>query len=712
MVDTVLLVVDVVEGGMLLGTEQLLKLTSGKQIVLFLNKIDRLCLELRLTPLDAYNRVKQVIEQLNTLVGRVIFRPELGNVLFGSAEGNWSFSLASWAHYWLSSAKRAPLAQLHPDEVAIRLWGSISFDRDTRQFQRLQPGQRPSAVTCIFEPLWKMLRLQLEEPVAKPSKQNAPTPPFICLNPYSKVKLHAPAWHPWMPLVDVLSSNTEYCLPVRVKDEVGCDPRPLLQSDSFLGWVSKWYAADQALVQMWRGSLEAGQSIWLYSSEHTATRPVLTAASIKSMVIPNQGTVEVLSVAMWALVRLEVQDANMLSPFMTISSDPKLSSCLLPPPSTNLLSAPRLRMACEPIHLKDHDRLRGEFMTVLPLCWPSSPLHYTDNSSSWEVHACGELAMDSLMHTLNQAMEMRVSEQPWVDLRETVEGDSRLLCHSTTANGQLRVTVMATGMERKLTEALSTTLPSPAKDPQGLINALIGSPWGWERLAAQSVMAVDSDCILMDETMAGGEDQLVAMLRDALIQGFSWACREGPLVGAPLRGVILRITSISCQSPTLPSFAQVVPAMRRACLAAFLSASPRLMEPLVSWEALAAADVSSVIYELVGRRRGHVLTQDPIGATPLTRLVAQLPLLDTPGLETDCRVATQGAAHCQQQCIGWQLVPGDPLDHSLKPLPLQPSPPPLLARELLLRGRRRRGWPAEVPMARYFEPEQLAELLE
>jgi U5 small nuclear ribonucleoprotein component len=61
------------------------------------------------------------------------------------------------------------------------------------------------------------------------------------------------------------------------------------------------------------------------------------------------------------------------------------------------------------------------------------------------------------------------------------------------------------------------------------------------------------------------------------------------------------------------------------------------------------------------------------------------------GFETDLRCYTQGQAFCQQVFDHWAVVPGDPLDRDIILHPLEPSPPLALARDFMIKTRRRKG---------------------
>lgn len=73
--------------------------------------------------------------------------------------------------------------------------------------------------------------------------------------------------------------------------------------------------------------------------------------------------------------------------------------------------------------------------------------------------------------------------------------------------------------------------------------------------------------------------------------------------------------------------------------------------------------------------------------------------MDSFGFETDLRVATSGLAFPQTVGVKreyeidvshWEIVPGDPLDKSVTILPLEASSGYALARDFMLKTRRRK----------------------
>jgi len=107
LVDGVVVVVDVIEGVMV-NTERLIRhaLQEGLAITLVINKIDRLILELRVKPVDAYYKIRHTLEEVNTIIGGINpdpdlrLSPERGNVAFASTDMAWCFTLRSFAQMY------------------------------------------------------------------------------------------------------------------------------------------------------------------------------------------------------------------------------------------------------------------------------------------------------------------------------------------------------------------------------------------------------------------------------------------------------------------------------------------------------------------------------------------------------------------------------------------------------------------------------------
>jgi hypothetical protein len=131
----------------------------------------------------------------------------------------------------------------------------------------------------------------------------------------------------------------------------------------------------------------------------------------------------------------------------------------------------------------------------------------------------------------------------------------------------------------------------------------------------------------------------------------------------------------------------------------------------------------AAVYTVLARRRGHVTKDTPKPGSPLYTVQAFIPVLDANGFETDLRMATQGQAFCQMHFDHWSVVPGkslvsrhirirpytiytgDPTDTSIKLRPLEPASGQALARDLVLKTRRRKGLSDSIAVSKYLEDE-------
>merc|ERR1712003_48160 len=275
---------------------------------------------------------------------------------------------------------------------------------------------------------------------------------------------------------------------------------------------------------------------------------------------------------------------------------------------------------------------------------------------------------DCIMHDLRKMysdIDVKVAD-PVVSFCETVVETSQLKCFSETPNRKNKLTMICEPMEKGLAEDIETN-----KVDKGLLGAV----------------------------------------RDSVVQGFQWGTREGPLCDEPIRNVKFKILdAVVSEEPLARGGGQIIPTSRRVAYSAFLMATPRLMEPYLICEICAPADCVAAVYTVLARRRGHVVSDQPIAGSPLYTIKAFIPAIDSFGFETDLRTHTQGQAFAVQVFSHWQIVPGDPLDKSVVIRPLEQQPVTALAREFAIKTRRRKGLTDDVTLNKFFDEPMLLEL--
>lgn len=330
----------------------------------------------------------------------------------------------------------------------------------------------------------------------------------------------------------------------------------------------------------------------------------------------------------------------------------------------------------------------------------SYPLLQTKVEESGEhvILGTGELYMDCVLHDLRRLyseIEIKVSD-PVTRFCETVVDQSSIKPYAETPNKKNKISIIAEPLEDGIAEDIenaNVVLEWPVKR----VAKFFQDKYEWDALASRSIWAFGPDDtgpnILLDDTLPTEVDKkLMNSIRESVKQGFQWAVREGPLCEEPIRNTKFRIMDVTlAQEPIYRGGGQIIPTARRVCYSSVMTASPRLMEPLYSVYVTGPAECQDVLYRILERRRGYVLKDEPIAGTALQLIYGSIPVIDSFGFETDVRVATQGQALCSLVFEKWQVVPGDPLDNEMTVPPLQSATGQALARDFVLKTRRRKG---------------------
>jgi U5 small nuclear ribonucleoprotein component len=165
-------VVDAVEG-VCLHTEKIIKqaIIESLDIILCINKMDRLVLELKLTPSDAYHKLKFIIDEFNKVIedNATYFSvktpkfvsPDLKNVVFSSSMYGVVFSLESFARKYNEIHQQ----RVDPKAFAKMLWGDLYYDKNTRKFLKkpIDSSSVRSFIEFILDPMYKIIGYTISE---------------------------------------------------------------------------------------------------------------------------------------------------------------------------------------------------------------------------------------------------------------------------------------------------------------------------------------------------------------------------------------------------------------------------------------------------------------------------------------------------------------------------------------------------------------------
>ncbi|KAL4719058.1 hypothetical protein ACJJTC_015397 [Scirpophaga incertulas] len=745
--DGAVLFVDAAEG-IMLNTERLLRHAVQERVPLTLciNKIDRLILELKLPPADAYYKLRHIIDELNSMLETnqpqdnpdepaIVFSPLLGNVCFASSLYDVCFTLESFAAmYAAGGGVRAP-------DVAAWLWGDVYFNAKTRRFSKKQPhaSAQRSFVEFILEPLYKIfaqvvgdvddtLPAVLSELGIKLTKQESklnvrPLLRLVCSRFFGDfcgfvemVVRHVPSPLDGAPRkVAHTYRGAEGAGDALRGDMLRCE-----QAGRLVAHTTKMYPTDDCtfflvLARIMSGTLYAGQSVRVlgenYSTHDEEDSRVMNVGRLWIYEARYKVEVNRVPAGCWALV--EGIDQPVVKTCTLVAADEDATLHTFRP--LRFYAHAVVKIAVEPVNPSELPKMLDGLRKVNK----SYPLLSTRVEESGEhvILGTGELYLDCVMHDLRNMyseIDIKVAD-PVVSFCETVVETSSLKCFAETPNKRNKLTMIAEPLERGLAEDIECGAVCVSWDRRRL-GEFFQTKYDWDLLAARSIWAFGPDAtgpnILVDDTLPSEVDKhLLASVKDSIVQGFQWGTREGPLCEEPIRNVKFKILdAVIAQEPLHRGGGQIIPTARRVAYSAFLMATPRLMEPYLFVEVQAPADCVSAVYTVLAKRRGHVTQDAPVAGSPLYTIKAFVPCIDSFGFETDLRTHTQGQAFCLQVFHHWQIVPGDPLDKTIVIRPLEPQPATHLAREFMIKTRRRKGLSEDVSINKFFDDPMLLEL--
>ncbi|PNF43618.1 116 kDa U5 small nuclear ribonucleoprotein component [Cryptotermes secundus] len=494
-----------------------------------------------------------------------------------------------------------------------------------------------------------------------------------------------------------------------------CDPDGHLMVYSTKMYPTEDCTFFQVLARVMSGTLHAGQEVKVLGENYTLADEedsrILTVGRLWIYEARYKVEVSRVPAGNWVLIEGIDQPIVKTSTItdLTISDD----LYIFQPLKFNTQSV--IKIAVEPVNPSELPKMLDGLRKVNK----SYPLLATRVEESGEhvVLGTGELYLDCVMHDLRKMyseIDIKVAD-PVVAFCETVVETSSLKCFAETPNKKNKITMIAEPLEKGLAEDIENEVVQISWNKKRL-GEFFQTKYDWDLLAARSIWAFGPDStgpnILVDDTLPSEVDKgLLSSVKDSIVQGFQWGTREGPLCEEPIRNVKFKILdAVIALEPLHRGGGQIIPTARRVAYSAFLMATPRLMEPYLFVEVQAPADCVSAVYTVLAKRRGHVTQDAPVPGSPLYTIKAFIPAIDSFGFETDLRTHTQGQAFCLSVFHHWQIVPGDPLDKSIVIRPLEPQPATHLAREFMIKTRRRKGLSEDVSINKFFDDPMLLEL--
>jgi elongation factor 2 len=185
--------------------------------------------------------------------------------------------------------------------------------------------------------------------------------------------------------------------------------------------------------------------------------------------------------------------------------------------------------------------------------------------------------------------------------------------------------------------------------------------------------------VLLD--CSGKTEQISGEDLEAIIAGFEYACKAGPLCGEPVRHLQVNLDDLQLNQSS-DGGSEIMRGVSKAVFGSFLSADPVLLEPIYKVIISVATELAGESSRILSTRHGKVSLFEQKGL--LTVISGFIPVSETFGFSKELRSATSGRAFWQMFFDHWEKM-------SAK-----------LSLEVVSDLRRRKGLVLEVPKPEKF----------
>ena len=231
-------------------------------------------------------------------------------------------------------------------------------------------------------------------------------------------------------------------------------------------------------------------------------------------------------------------------------------------------------------------------------------------------------------------------------------------------------------METVQRKGITATAKSPNKKNTFLVQV---APDGQIIEESGDILSIDENRnVLLDCSLK--IPPLSEEVLEAIIGGFEFACKAGPLCGEPVRH--LKVDLKDFQLGDVFDSTEVMRGISKAVFASFLSAEPDLLEPIYKIIITVASELSSESSKILSSKRGKISCFEQKGL--LTAITGFIPVAETFGFSKELRSATSGKAFWQSFFDHWEKMP------------------PKLAAQVITEVRQRKGLSAEIPKPEKF----------
>jgi 116 kDa U5 small nuclear ribonucleoprotein component len=512
------------------NTEKIIRHLVNEKVpfILLINKIDRLILELKLPPADAYFKIKYTIEEVNsvltTCAPEMRMSPERGNVCFASSNMGWCFTLNSFAKMYAEKADES----FDQDAFVRRLWGDIYFDEENRNFRKspTETAKDRSFIHFILEPLYKLYATIISEDIPtvkqtlaelgiylKPKQLTMDVKPLlsiICAHFFGNsdglvsmcvAKIPSPLENAQNKIEHIYSGDMTSAYGAALR---GCDPNgPLMVQ------IVKLYNADNvstfdAFGRVMSGTLKVGQNVRVlgesYSPDDEEDMAVKEVSGLSIYESRYKVKVTQVPAGNWVLIAGVDQSIIKTATITDTNADDEVYTFR----PLRFMTQPVLKIAVEPVNPTELPKMLEGLRKVNR----SYPILTTKVEESGEhvILGPGELYLDSVMHDLRKLyseIDIKVAD-PVVKFCETVVETSSIKCFAETPNKKNKITMICEPLEKGIAEGIEAGHIDIKWDSK-TIGKYFVDKYEWDILSSRNIWAFGPDDmspnILVNDTL-------------------------------------------------------------------------------------------------------------------------------------------------------------------------------------------------------------------
>ncbi|GAB6147673.1 elongation factor EF-2 [Stetteria hydrogenophila] len=614
--DGAIVVVDAVEGVMT-QTETVIRQSLEERVrpILFINKVDRLIKELKLTPEQIQQRFIEIIRDVNNLIelyAEPEFRkkwklnPSEGTVAFGSAKDKWGISI---------------------------------------------PMVQKKGVT--FKEIIKAYESGSKEKIAELAK---------------KLPLHETLLDMVVRFIPNPREAQRYRIPKIWKGDLNSEiGRAMLNADPngpLVFYVNDVRVEKTGLVatgRVFSGTLRPGEEVYLVSSGETGR--VLQVSLYmgpfreitKAIVAGNIGAVMGLENVRAGETIVSVAYKDQAAPFEQLK----------------YVSEPVVTIAVEPVRIQDLPKMI-EALRKLTIEDPNLVVKINEETGEYLVSGMGPLHLEIALTFLKEKYGVEVkASPPIVVYRETVRTASQVF-EGKSPNKHNKFYISVEPLNEETIELIQKGIVTEGQDPKERARILADKA-GWDYDEARRIWAIDENInVFVDKTVGV---QYLREVKDTVLAAFRLATKEGPLAAEPVRGIkVILHDAVIHEDPVHRGPAQIYPAVRNAIWAGILTAKPTLLEPLQKLDIRVPMEYVSNIAAVLARRRGRILEVQSAGMA--AKIIAEVPVAESFDLAGELRSAAAGRAFWGTEFSRWAPVPDNMLEDLIRKIRQRKGLPP------------------------------------